>query len=773
FLGWVMPCFKHKLDDYLVYGLDSYFFLRFLKFLVLLFLGLSILNVSILVPINYYSHHDNAYDNYDKNRLDNFNGTSTNFLNQLTLLNISPVYYNRLTAHLVMAIISICYYYYLLFGELNHYFRIRTNYLLQKNTKYKPKFKSVNVIMIDNFPKEYLNLDVFNNQLFKSINLLPGGIKNVWFIYDFEKVNAFYQESKKILNQIEQQNTKLIRDFIRLNKNNSTNNIKNTQHNTQIINIQPNHDTSANSFINHEFNKIDKLIQKYHKVNKILINERLKFINLFQNGKSNDQKIIKTNKVLVEFYNPISPYLLNQLLISNNWNACNSKVIEIDPHDIIWENISIDNGWIKLARYFVFNALTICLIIFWIIPIIFISFLSQLPYLTTLLPFLEFLNSFPLFFKQLVSNFLPALFLSFLSELIPSIFYSLSFAKGIPTGSEIQIDIQYWLFLFFFINIFLIVALSIGLFNLVISLINNPISLLMIVSSDLSKASNFFLNFLILKGLSFFSGSLLQPYMIIQKLFLFCNFQLKCTLTPRAMLEKQLILGCDYDWGSIYPIFSLFGVIGITFSVINPIISIFCAIIFGVIIVSVKYNLKYKYSGHQLGKKRSETNGKLYPNGLLQLNSGIFFLEITLSGLFFVIKNTSGKNVCLKQGIVMICVLGISIYIECYINDYYRKNIYSIGLEEVESYETVSRNTNPAINEMGCFGINNFDYTFLHPSFWRKTEDTLWLPKDMLDLFVEEIEFYEKRDLKTSFEGYTKGSNVDIREAHNKLKLVL
>jgi len=95
---------------------------------------------------------------------------------------------------------------------------------------------------------------------------------------------------------------------------------------------------------------------------------------------------------------------------------------------------------------------------------------------------------------------------------------------------------------------------------------------------------------------------------------------------------------------------------GLIYSVISPLILVFCIVTFGLFWIVYRYNTLY------VTKFRLDTGGLLFPKAVNQLFTGLYVMELCLIGLFFVVRDVDsyGNAVgtpCKGQAIVMIVVL--------------------------------------------------------------------------------------------------------------------
>jgi calcium permeable stress-gated cation channel len=97
--------------------------------------------------------------------------------------------------------------------------------------------------------------------------------------------------------------------------------------------------------------------------------------------------------------------------------------------------------------------------------------------------------------------------------------------------------------------------------------------------------------------------------------------------TPRKLWTRWNILS-GLGWGTVFPIYTNLAVITITYSIISPLILIFAALAFGILYFAYLYNFLYVYS------ESVDTGGLIFPRAIWQTFTGIYLLEVCLTGLF-------------------------------------------------------------------------------------------------------------------------------------------
>ena len=100
---------------------------------------------------------------------------------------------------------------------------------------------------------------------------------------------------------------------------------------------------------------------------------------------------------------------------------------------------------------------------------------------------------------------------------------------------------------------------------------------------------------------------------------------------------------------------------GFIYAVISPLILIFNVITFGLFWIAYRYNSLY------VTRFRSDTGGLLFPTAVNQLFVGLYFMEASLIGLFFLVTNAdangnaTSNTPCKPQAIIMIIVLCLTV----------------------------------------------------------------------------------------------------------------
>lgn len=169
----------------------------------------------------------------------------------------------------------------------------------------------------------------------------------------------------------------------------------------------------------------------------------------------------------------------------------------------------------------------------------------------------------------------------------------------------------------------MIVTIASSASSVLYQLINNPTGILSLLATKLPSASNFYISYFIVQGLTVAAGVISQ----VVGFFVFKLLYKFLAGTPRKMYVKWTSLSA-ISWGSTLPVFTNIAVIGITYSCIAPLVMGFATIGMGLFYLAYRYNVLF------VTDTQIDTKGLIYPRALQQLLTGIYLSELCLIGLF-------------------------------------------------------------------------------------------------------------------------------------------
>lgn len=174
-------------------GLDAYFFLRYLRVQLKIFLPAALLILPILLPINTTA------------------GGDQEGLYRHSFSNVTAEKAGRLWVHLVCAVLFIAWICYLVFRELSGYVRIRQTYLTSPQHRLRA---SATTVLVSGIPTKWQSLAA----LYGLFDVLPGGIHTIWINRDYSELADKVKDRAKIAKSLENAQTALIKKCYQMEK---------------------------------------------------------------------------------------------------------------------------------------------------------------------------------------------------------------------------------------------------------------------------------------------------------------------------------------------------------------------------------------------------------------------------------------------------------------------------------------------------------------------------------------------------------------------------
>ncbi|KAI9673862.1 MAG: hypothetical protein M1817_002068 [Caeruleum heppii] len=199
-ISWIKPVFRTSNSDFInKCGLDAYFFLRYLRTLLKIFLPLALLILPVLVPLNSVGGRGSAFavGAYDGQ-------TNVTGLDQLSWGNVRPEQTSRYWAHLVLAITVVVYSCYTFYDELRGYIRLRQAYLTSPQHRLRA---SATTVLVQAIPRKWLTVEALDGLY----DVFPGGVRNIWINRDFDELSDKVKRRNKYARSLEAAETDLVK----------------------------------------------------------------------------------------------------------------------------------------------------------------------------------------------------------------------------------------------------------------------------------------------------------------------------------------------------------------------------------------------------------------------------------------------------------------------------------------------------------------------------------------------------------------------------------
>ena len=640
-------------DSYVLnhHTLDGFLLLRYLKIsAAICFVG-CLMTWPVLFPVN---------------------ATGGGGLKQLDLLAFGNVQNtkNRYYAHTFVAWIFFSFVFYVVMRESIYYINLRQAYLL--SPLYANRISS-RTVLFASVPKEYLNEGKLRRMFGKQV-------KNLWIANDCEEIEDLVAQRDKAAMKLEAAETKLV---TMSNKARLAEAKKKGGHHEEGGELSNNNVDGESGSVAARW--VQPKQRPTHRL-KFLIGKKVDTINWCRSELERLIPMIDAKQaslragectficsVFVEFYTQTEAQAAYQSLAHHQPLHMSPRFIGINPEDVIWENLKI--SWAsRIVRNIVTSAIVTALIIFWAIPVAFVGTLSNISSLSkpgpngkkALLPWLGFINKIPPVILGLVQGLLPVILLAVLMALLPIFLRMMAKMAGKPSLASVELRVQNTYFLFQVLQVFLVTTISSAAAASVVTIIQTPGSVTSLLAVNLPTASNFYISYFILQGLSISSGAILQLVGVI----LYRLLGKFLDKTPRKMYRRFASLS-GLGWGTVFPVYTLLTVIGewrylcqmycpanpliaITYSIIAPLVLGFATIGIYLIYLAYRYNMLYVFNA------TIDTQGLVYPRALQQTTTGVYLSIICLIGLF-AIKAAVGPLILMIVYLVFLVLFHFSL----------------------------------------------------------------------------------------------------------------
>ena len=428
------------------------------------------------------------------------------------------------------------------------YINLRQAYLMSPNQTQRIHSRTV---LFTSVPQELLNRD-------KLAAMLGVGVKRIWIPTDTKELEEAVDERDKVAMKLEGAENNVIKT-VNVNKSKaSKKGHADERDGGETGNLvdrwiprkkQPHHRTGLLGLIGTKVetipwcrSELEKIVPKVEKMQ----------------DEAFEGKGKRLNSVFVEFETMNEAQAAFQSVTHHLPLHMSPRFIGVKPKEVIWSNLKI-NWWERVIRKLVANFTITALIIFWSIPVAFVGAISNVQALTGISAFkwLSFLNDIPTVVLGVVNGLLPSILLAVLMALLPIFLRFMAKFSGDPSQSAIELTTQNYYFAFQVVQVFLVATIGSAAASSVVEIIKNPGSVVNLLSTQIPKASNFYLSYIILQGLGVVAGTLLALSGLVIA-FVLAKLLDK---TPRKMYKRWASLG-SMGMGTVYPIYTNLLVIG-------------------------------------------------------------------------------------------------------------------------------------------------------------------------------------------------------------------
>lgn len=703
---WIIPTLRPLLLQYLSSGLDSYFFLRFIVFLLCLFIICGAINMTVLIPVHVWGSQGMDI---------------TSILQRTTITVNTSKHPYPLHLHFICTLVTIILFKFMLVKEIESVIQIRHAFM--ESSPYKCQISS-RVILFSLVPHNMREYTV----LVSLFSVFPGGVEKIWFVDNFLLNANDLALVKKAFRTLESLET---RDILKPEKQLLTNlpfclsvdliRLLNLDIKTKILLVLPFRPLPYDV----TFRK--QLLDRLQLISDRLEKEKIRYLQ---------DKAEKIDKVFIRFRYHTSARMAYQSLLLASTKHFEKAVADVNPDDIIWNNLLRRDGVLVKFKLLLIDILLISVILLHVLPVALVGLFSHS--MSRILLCVRGINNLPGELRQIFSGFLPSLMLNVLTATQLRLIKSLLIRHNVWTGSELQLLSQEWYFSILFIHQFLVVSISSSFTSMLFQIVEHPTRIPAILSVNLPSGVAFFYRHLIITALTLCSSNFLQLGSLV-RISMRALFVIS---TPRQVFMLLTTLP-RVQWGLAYPVVTVHGIVGLTYCVIAPPIVALVISGLSVLLFYYKYALQFVYDRCN----PSETYGKLYLRALMQLYWGVYCLEFCMVSIIFR-KAVGEDELCSKlQCLTIVAAFLLSITFHRSISERYSKHFTCSPINSTSICAPCHTLKQPDVLE------DNLMYC--HPSYkWQMP--SVWLPQDeqgASDHAIEAIYLLTSGNLEVSTSG--------------------
>lgn len=618
-------------------GLDGYFFLRYMRLIVYICLVGIIITFPILLPVNATG------------------GAGKTAFDLLSFGNIqTPEKKNRYYAHVFVGWVFFGFVLFTLYREVLFYASVRQAVL---TSPLYSTLVSSRTVLFQELPSELMNPE--------SIASMLHGVKYVFINKDASKLEKKVQERDKLVNKIEGAVVGYLSKAVKNRLKNEKKNKSPAIEGDDISAYVPDKKRPKYRLKPIIGKKVDTLEYGSTKVESL--NSEIRDMQ----ARVGENKTL--NSVFVTFHTQEQAEIALQTLAHHKALHMAPRYIGVRPSEVVWANMSL--GWFQRAvRSVAVTAFITALVIFWAIPVAFVGFLSNIDNLIAMpgLGWLSFLNNMPEIIKGTVTALLPTILLAVLMMLLPIILRKCAKIAGAPSTTMVEYHLQQSYFAFQVVQVFFVTTVSSSVASSLAAIQSNPASALDMLRENVPAASNFYISYFLLQGFPVSSGALLQIVAVLLYILLGAILD----NSPRKKWSRRNIIGGP-GWGTIFPVYTNLAVIALTYTLIQPLMLAFAAILFGLVYIAFLHNLMFV-------QKQTDGRGIFYCRALYQTFTGIYLCEVCMIALFVFAKNWG----CVVLQAVLI---GVTIFVQINLQNAYRPLQYMLPLSLTHETDELGR----------------------------------------------------------------------------------
>ncbi|KAJ0126289.1 Uncharacterized protein HZ326_30604, partial [Fusarium oxysporum f. sp. albedinis] len=471
-------------------SLDSYLFIRFLRVCCAICFVMLCVTWPVLLPLN---------------------ATGGNGKQQLEILSYSNISIedsakrNRLYAHCFVAWVVYSFVMYAIMREFFFYVNLRQAFLLAP--QYAKRISS-RTVLFTSVPKECLDEDCIRS-------FFKGSAKKIWIAGDTKQLDKITKERDNVAMKLERGeiewirlcNKERIKYGTKIDEGEKTATSTSDPESGNLVtgcsheNKRPTHRTGPFGLIGEKVDTIQWCREKL----KALVPEAHSAQSNWRTGKYE-----KHPAFFVEFSTQYDAQVAFQTATHHRPLQLSPRFIGIKPNEVIWKSLSYSSWQVAIRRYVTYTAIT-GLVVFWALPVTIVGIIAQVDTIKSL-PGLTWIQNTPQVILGAISGLLPSIALSILMSSVPVFIRNCARWSGCVSTSQAELFTQKAYFIFQVLQVFLVQTLSNGFISSLVTILRNPNNVFGMLSTSIPTASNFYISFFIVQGLTIATGVLTQIF---------------------------------------------------------------------------------------------------------------------------------------------------------------------------------------------------------------------------------------------------------------------
>ncbi|KWU44595.1 DUF221-domain-containing protein, partial [Rhodotorula sp. JG-1b] len=295
-----------------------------------------------------------------------------------------------------------------------------------------------------------------------------------------------------------------------------------------------------------------------------------------------------------------------------------------EPRDIHWFNLNLSSTSVFI-RHILVGLTLLLLLSVWSVPVAALASLLSWDTIHDVAPRLAKLLGKSPRLRSFVQTTLPSLAMVAFNNVLPMFLEALSVFQGLQARSWIELSqLKKYHLSLLFTTLFVFITTS--TITLLRDISESPMKVLDKLATTLPDSRNFFVSYVMLAGLAILPLQLLELATVIPRMF----YQLFLTRTPRD--HATLNAPTSLNLGVVYPQALLIWTIGITYSIITPLILPFAMLYFGLAYFVYKYRFLFVFY------RPYESRGQAWPLAYNRVGLGLLIFQVFMLGLFTVRK---------------------------------------------------------------------------------------------------------------------------------------